>query len=139
MNGEFTSFTGGFGPVDGNHAQVRVLGSNTGAVRFVSSAFWGPSNEIAVLNGSTGSVGFESCLFNTWDANQTGAAAINVAGGDVLVRGCDFQSSHPGGQVLMSPGAGKVIVTENLIKGPLGVNGAGNAKLAIVQDNAPDS
>ena len=41
-NGEFTSFSGGFGPDTADHTQVVVSASNSGAVRFVNSAFWGP-------------------------------------------------------------------------------------------------
>ena len=108
VNGEFTSFSGGFGPDVADHTQVVVSPSNAGAVRFVSSAFWGPSHQIAKIAGK-GSVGFESCLFNTWDAKKDGRAAVQVYGGDVMVRGCDFQSAHPGGQVLLAPGTGKAI------------------------------
>lgn len=138
INGEFTSFSGGFGPDIADHTQVVVSDSNAGAVRFVNSAFWGPSNQIAKISG-TGSVGFESCMFNTWDAKNLGRAAIqSVGAGDLLVRGCDFQSSHPGGQVYLGPGSGKAIVTENLIKGVQNITDGG-AKLSIIKDNAPDS
>ena len=81
---------------------------------------------------------FSGCVFNSWDAANTKQPAIIVSGGDALVRGCDFQSSHPGGQLLATAGARKVIFTENLISGVLNVNTPG-AKLAIVKDNAPDS
>ena len=121
VNGEFTSFSGGFGPDVADHTQVVVAPSNAGAVRFVSSAFWGPSHQIAKIDG-TGSVGFESCIFNSWAAgNATGAAAIQVFGGDALVRGGDFQSSHPGGQVHLFAGAKKAIISENIAKGPWNV------------------
>lgn len=62
-NGEFTSFSGGFGPDVADHTQVVTTASNVGAVRFVNSAFWGPSNQIASIDG-TGSVGFNGCIFN---------------------------------------------------------------------------
>ena len=135
--GEFTSFNGGFGPDQGAHTQVVIAASNTGAVRIVNSAFWGPSNQIARAEG-TGSIGFESCIFNDWDAAKTGAPAISILGGDALIRGNDFQRAHAGGQVLLGAGAGKVIVTENLVSGPLGITNQG-AKLLINQNNAPDS
>lgn len=63
---------------------------------------------------------------------------MQVYGGDAMVRGNDFQTSHPGGQVLIGPGARKVIVTDNLMVGALNVPGQNNAKVAIVKDNAPD-
>jgi hypothetical protein len=135
-NGEFTSFSfGADTPQD--HTQIVVSKSNSGAVRFVSSAFWGPSHKIADISG-TGSVGFESCIMNEWDAKNTGQAALVVSGGDVQVRGCDFQRAHKGGQVLLLPGAGKAIVTDNLMTGAMNVTNAG-AKLLICQNNAPDS
>ena len=136
VNGEFTSFTGGFGPDVGGHTQIVVSGSNAGAVRFVSSAFWGPSNQIALING-TGSVGFESCLFNNWDVKNEGRAAINVFGGDILVRGSDFQTPHSGGQVLLGANVGKAIIAHNIIKGHLNVTDLG-AKVPIIKDNAAD-
>lgn len=135
-NGEFTSFSfGADTPQD--HTQIVVSKSNSGAVRFVSSAFWGPSHKIADISG-TGSVGFESCIFNEWDAKNTGQAALVVSGGDVQVRGSDFQRAHKGGQVLLLPGSGKAIVTDNLMTGAMNVTNAG-AKLLICQNNAPDS
>jgi hypothetical protein len=135
-NGEFTSFTFG---TDNNfdHTQVIVSSTNAGAIRFVNSAFWGPSHQIAKIAG-TGSVGFESCMFNTWDSAKTGQAAIQVSGGDVLVRGCDFQSDKIGGQVILASGTGKAIITENLIAGKLNVTNLG-AKKAVVVNNADDS
>ncbi len=136
VNGEFTSFSGGFGPDVADHTQLVVSASNKGAVRLVSSSFWGPSNQVATLAGS-GSVGFESCIFNTWDAIKQGRAAIQVAGGDVMVRGCDFQSAHPGGQVLLLPGANKAIVAHNIVTGPLNFTDLG-AKVPIIKDNAGD-
>jgi hypothetical protein len=135
-NGEFTSFSGTFGPDIADHTQVVVTASNAGAVRFVNSAFWGPSHQIAVING-TGSVGFEQCLFNTWDAKGTGAAAIQVYGGDVLVRGSDFQTAHLGPQVLLGPGTDRAIVSHNLIRGIANIANQG-AKVAVIKDNAAD-
>ena len=137
VNGEFTSFSGPFGPDVADHTQVIVSASNKGAIRFVSSAFWGPSNQIARISG-TGSVGFESSLFNTWDPHGLGRAAIQIDGGDLLVRGSDFQTHHPGGNVLLSNGTGKVIIAHNLVKGALNVTNLG-AAVAIVKDNADDA
>jgi len=140
VNGEFTSFSGGFGPDVADHTQVVVSPSNKGAVRFVSSAFWGPSHQIARING-TGSVGFESCLFNTWaaGANLTGdPAAIQVFGGSVFVRGGEFQSAHKGGQVFLGAGVKKAIVTENIAVGPWLVTDANPGGKRVVKDNLGD-
>ena len=117
VNGEFTSFSGGFGPDIANHTQVVVSSSNKGAVRFSTSAFWGPSYQIASIDGS-GSVGFDSCIFNSWAAgNFSQSPAIEVFGGNAMVRGSEFQSAHPGGQVHLFTGAKKVIVSENIAVG----------------------
>lgn len=89
-NGEFTSFSGTFGPDIADHTQVVVTASNAGAVRFVNSAFWGPSNQIAQIDG-TGSVGFDQCIFNQWDAVNQNRSAIQANSGNVFVRGCEFQ------------------------------------------------
>ena len=135
-NGEFTSFTFETdSPQD--HTQVVVGATNTGALRFVNSAFWGPSHKVSDIQGS-GSVGFDSCVFNAWDAQKTGQPAIILSGGDLQVRGCDFQSAHPGGQILLRAGSAKAIVTDNIMKGVLNITNAG-AKIAIIQNNAPDS
>jgi len=136
-NGEFTSFS--FGADDGaDHAEVVVTATNAGAVRFSNSAFWGPAHEVARIDGG-GSVGFESCVFSSWDARKAGrpAIALGAGGAALLVRGCDFQTAHAGGQLVAAPGAGKVIFTNNLITGALNVTDGG-ARLAIVKDNAPD-
>lgn len=179
-NGEFTSFTGGFGPDVADHtreceggegegrgggtvwgdrrqlarrrppqhprpvrhttsAEVVVTATNTGAVRFTNCAFWGPSNQIAHINGTgAGSVGFASCLFNAWDAVGQNRSAIQVYGGNVLVRGCEFQGGGRGKpQVLLAAGAGKAVVTDNIVDGPLGVVNQG-ARGAVVVNNLGD-
>ena len=113
--------------------------SNKGAVRFTSSAFWGPSHRIANISG-TGSVGFDACLFNFWDAAKTNASALHVYGGDVIVTASDFQMrpANGGGQVLLEATARKAIITNNLIAGPARITNNGCA-LAIVNNNAPDA
>lgn len=65
-NGEFTAFVSpdwidpASAPFD--PTEVVVGAANIGAVRFVNSAFWGPANRIAALEGS-GTVGFSDCTF----------------------------------------------------------------------------
>jgi hypothetical protein len=142
VNGEFTSFTHPGIDNIGANTQVVVSGGNKGAVRFTSCAFWGPGAAIAVINGtSTSSVGFDDCIFSTFDAQPNATrfpAAITLQGpGALLVRGCEFQSTHPGGQVLLADGSGKAIVKDNLITGPLNVTDLG-ARISIVKDNAAD-
>lgn len=127
-NGEFVSF---HGP---DPTMVRVGTNNTGSVRFVNSAFWGPCNQIAKIAGK-GTVGFSDCTFVHWDRNKEGRHAIQAEGGNLLVRGCEFQENKP--QVEIGPAVRKAVVTENLIKGKLRVanNGSG---VVILKDNASD-
>jgi hypothetical protein len=136
-NGEFTSFAGSFGPDVADHTQVVVTAANTGAVRFVNSAFWGPSNQIAKIEG-TGSVGFTSCVFRQWDAINQNRSAIQLYGGDLILSANEFQSPSAGKtQVLLAPFSGKAVITGNLIQGPLIMLNLG-AKKAVIENNVSD-
>lgn len=142
VNGEFTSFTHPGIDSVGANTQVVVTGTNTGAIRFDNCAFWGPGAAIATINGTkTSSVAFDDCVFNTFDAQKNETifpAAITLEGpGSLLVRGCEFQTAHAGGQVLLANGSGKAIVKDNLITGALNVTDLG-ARVAIIKDNAAD-
>jgi hypothetical protein len=127
-NGEFVSF---HGP---DPTMVRVGTNNTGSVRFVNSAFWGPCNQIAKIAGK-GTVGFSDCTFVQWDRNREGRHALQVEGGNLLVRGCEFQEDKP--QVEIGQAVRKAVVTENIIKGKLRVTNHGGG-VAILKDNASD-
>ena len=127
-NGEFVSF---HGP---DPTMVRVGTNNVGSVRFVNSAFWGPCNQIAKIAGE-GTVGFSDCTFVQWDRNQEGRHAIQAEGGNLLVRGCEFQADKP--QVEIGPAVRKAVVTDNLIKGRLRVANQSSG-VVILKDNASD-
>jgi len=115
-NGEFTSFVAAnFGTDHADPTQVVVSSSNTGAVRFTNTAFWGPSNQIAIIDGS-GSAGFTSCLFNYWDADSSGRYAIQAIGsGNLIVQGCEFQM--PGNQIYIADTMQRVSIVGNIITG----------------------
>ena len=123
-NGEFTAFLDpGFGNLSQGvvPTQIIVSASNTGAVRVVNSAFWGPSVHIARVEG-TGSMGFGDCIFSQWDADNTGAYAIQMNGtGSLSVRGCEFQ--QPSNQISMGERVDRAVIVGNLIKGSLKVTG----------------
>ena len=87
-NGEFVSF---HGP---DPTMVEVKASNTGSVRFVNCAFWGPCNQIAHVAGK-GTVGFGDCTFVQWDRKKAGVPALRAESGSLLVRGCEFQEDKP--------------------------------------------
>jgi len=116
-NGEFTSFVdSNFGVQKADSTQVIVTGSNSGSVRFVNSAFWGPSNQIAIVQGS-GTVAFSNCIFNYWDAKNKGNYALNFGGtGSVSVSGCDFQ--HSGNQISVASSVKRAVIVGNIINGP---------------------
>lgn len=127
-NGEFVSF---HGP---DPTMVRVGTNNTGSIRFVNSAFWGPCNQIAKIAGK-GTVGFSDCTFVHWDRNKEGRHAIQAEGGNLLVRGCEFQENKP--QIEIGLAVRKAVVTENLIKGKLRVANSSSG-VVILKDNASD-
>lgn len=127
-NGEFVSF---HGP---DPTMIRVGPNNSGSVRFVNSAFWGPCNQIAKIAGK-GTVGFGDCTFVQWDRRQEGRAALQVEGGNVLVRGCEFQENKP--QIELGSGVQRAVITGNLMHGPSRIinNSKGNI---VIANNAAD-
>eukprot|EP00605_Chrysophyceae_sp_TOSAG23-4_P002014 GSChrysophyteH1.ASY1.ANO1.2229.1 assembled CDS len=92
-NGEFTSFKDNTWLPDysavSNH--VVVADSNTGPVRFVNSAFWGPATHVADVGGS-GLVSFQSSEFVEWaEQDDQDAPAINLRSGKLQLVGNNFQ------------------------------------------------
>jgi len=110
--------------------QVVVNPSNRGSVRFVNTAFWGPSYHIAQISGS-GTVGFGDCTFCQWDAKNQGRYAITVNGtGNLLVRGCEFQ--QVGNQIQLGADVKKSVITGNIIQGALKIaDGGGKAVIGL--------
>ncbi len=127
-NGEFVSF---HGP---DPTMVRIGTNNVGSVRFVNSAFWGPCNQIAKIAGK-GTVGFNDCTFVQWDRNKEGRHALQVEGGNLSVRGCEFQENKP--QVSLAAGVRRAVISENIIKGKLSVANQSKGSV-ILKDNASD-
>jgi len=135
-NGEFTAFLDpGFGTKsDADSTQIVVSASNTGAVRIVNTAFWGPSHRVARIEGS-GSVGFGDCIFSQWDGGKKGYAAIAINGtGSLSVRGCEFQQDAA--QIEMGPQVRRAVIVGNLITGKQRISG--QAKSMQVGLNAAD-
>jgi hypothetical protein len=121
-NGEFVSF---HGP---DPTMVRVEQKNTGSVRFVNCAFWGPCNQIAKIAGR-GTVGFSDCTFVHWDHKNESRHALQVAGGTILVRGCEFQEDKP--QIELSEGVRRAVIADNVVKGKLRVTNKGKNTLSL--------
>ncbi len=127
-NGEFVSF---HGP---DPTMVRVGTNHVGSVRFVNSAFWGPCHQIAKIEGQ-GTVGFSDCTFVQWDSRKEGRHAIQVEGGSVLVRGCEFQADRP--QVELGPAVRRAVLTDNLIRGAARISNRSTGTV-IINNNAAD-
>jgi hypothetical protein len=108
-NGEFVSF---HGP---DPTMVRVEPTHSGSVRFVNCAYWGPCNQIAKIAGK-GTVGFSDCTFVQWDRKKEGRHALQVTGGTMLVRGCEFRENKP--QIELGEDVGRAVISDNLFNGP---------------------
>ena len=125
-NGEFTSF---HGP---DPTMVFVGTNNIGSVRFVNCAFWGPCDQIAKIAGR-GIIGFSDCIFDDWDHNNEGRAAIQAENGTVLVRGCEFHRNKP--QVELGEGVRRAVVSENVLRGGVQITNHSTHSV-IINDNA---
>jgi hypothetical protein len=125
-NGEFVSF---HGP---DPTMVRVEKANSGSVRFVNCAFWGPCNQIAKLDGR-GTVGFSDCIFMQWDNKKEGRAAVQAEGGTLLVRGCEFQQNKP--HLTLAEGVRRAVISENIINGKLSITNL-SQHAVIISNNA---
>ena len=127
-NGEFVSF---HGP---DPTMIKVEKTNTGSVRFVNCAFWGPSNQIAKIAG-TGTVGFSDCTLVQWGGKDGSRYAIQVQSGTVLIRGCEFQQNRP--HILLGKKVSRAIIAENLFEGPIRISNQsqGSVKIGLNSSN----
>ena len=123
-NGEFVSF---HGP---DPTMVRVEPGNSGSVRFVNCAFWGPCNQIAKISGR-GTVGFSDCTFVQWDREKKGLAALQANGGTLLVRGCEFRENKP--QIQLGEAIQRAIISENTVNGTVRIDN--QTKGTVVMSN----
>ncbi len=121
-NGEFVSF---HGP---DPTMIDVRGSNSGSVRFVNCAFWGPCNQIAKVAGN-GTVGFSDCTFVQWDRNREGRHAIQAKSGTVLIRGCEFRAARA--QIELGEAVRKAVITGNVFSGPARISNQAGERAAI--------
>ena len=124
-NGEFVSF---HGP---DPTMVRVESSNTGSVRFVNCAFWGPCHQIAKIDGR-GTVGFSDCTFVQWDSKNEGRAALQAQAGTVLVRGCEFRQNKP--QIELGEGVRRAVISDNIFTGKQRVENRSKAAVSIANN-----
>jgi hypothetical protein len=126
-NGEFVSF---HGP---DPTMVRVGTANTGSIRFVNCAFWGPCNQIAQLAGR-GTTGFSDCTFVQWDHKKEGRHALQATSGTLLVRGCEFRENKP--QIELGESVHRAVISDNIMTGKLRISNAGKVPLNITNNAA---
>jgi hypothetical protein len=122
-------------PCQFDPTEVCVTNTNKGAVRFANSAFWGPANQIAKIDGS-GTVGFADCTFTTWDGPHLNMSryAIQAEGtGTVLLTGNDFQ--YAGSQVSLGDDISRAVVSNNIIKGTIDIK-AKKSDSILINNNA---
>ena len=129
-NGEFVSFNGP------EPTMVRVTSTNKGSVRFNNCAFWGPCDRIAVVDGK-GTVGFSDCTFVQWGHREQETHAVDVAGGSVLIRGCEFREDKK--QVRLGPEVQRAIVSENLFKGTERITNESTGSVVITGNASSES
>jgi len=128
-NGEFVSF---HGP---DPTMIEVTPANTGSVRFVNCAFWGPCRQIARVAGK-GTVGFSDCTFVQWDSKKEGRHALQAQGGSLVVRGCEFRENKP--QIELGEQVRRAVITGNLITGQPRIANQSKGQV-VVSDNAADA
>ncbi len=124
-NGEFVSF---HGP---DPTMIEVSPTNTGSVRFVNCAYWGPCNQIARVAGR-GTVGFSDCTFVQWGGKERNRAALQIQSGTILVRGCEFRQDRP--QIELGKDVARVIITDNILTGSERISNQSQGKVQIAQN-----
>jgi len=118
------------GEFDGHHigasTQVVVAPHASGSVRFVNSAFWGPTEHNAVLKGD-GFVSFSDCYFSSdLDARD---AAVVVESGKVQVQNSTFDARSK------QHNPGHAFDAEDVRYQPPSIRLAPGAKSAIIRGN----
>jgi hypothetical protein len=126
-NGEFVSF---HGP---DPTMIEVAQSNTGSIRFVNCAFWGPCNQIAKIAGK-GTVGFSDCTFVQWGGKDGTRPAIQAQSGTVLIRGCEFRQDRS--HIQLAEQVTRAVIAENVFTGSQRIDNQskGNVQLGLNVD-----
>ena len=60
-------------------------------------------------------MGFGDCTFTHWDSKREGRRALQVMGGTVLVRGCEFRENKA--QVELGEKVRRAVITGNILTG----------------------
>ena len=108
-NGEFSSF--GLG----TKYEVATGPEFTGSIQFQNCSFWGPTKNIAFLQGQ-GTSSFDNCNFVRWSYQEAPQPAIDCFGGELSVTGCKFRAT--GAQVHLREAVQQAVFADNLCRGP---------------------
>jgi len=73
-------------------AVVHIMPSHSGVVQLSNCSFWGPHQEV-VLDEGPGTLSLSQCNFVQWDNGDTGAPAVDIRAGSVIVQGSRFGQS----------------------------------------------
>ncbi len=103
-NGQFVAFKGH------NPISVFVAPTCSGSVRLVNCAFWGPSIQNVVFQGS-GFLSLNDCYLSSGLRDHPGDALVEASSGRIQIRGCTFATCEP--SIHLKPGVVHAIVTGN--------------------------
>lgn len=112
-NGEFVSMNAD------DPIQIVVSKNNQGVLQLNNCAFWGPSNQIAKIEG-TGSVSFVQCNFHYWDHAKKELAAIEANGGNLIVSNCNFHQSKK--HIKLGKDHGSAVISGNITNGKIKID-----------------
>jgi hypothetical protein len=121
-NGEFVSMRAE------DPVEIIVGPGNNGAVQFNNCAFWGPSNQIAKIEGN-GSVSFVQCNFVHWDHDKKDLPAIEANGGSLTVQSSCFRRS--GKQVRLGPNHRSAVIFGNQMTGEIDIENESRCDVQI--------
>ena len=121
-NGEFVSMKAD------DPVEIIVGEENSGVIQLNNCAFWGPSNQIARIEGN-GSVSFVQCNFVHWDHAKKNLPAIQANGGSLMVQGCKF---HRGGKhIQLGKNQRSAVIFGNQTKGNIEIDNESQGDIQI--------
>jgi hypothetical protein len=119
-NGEFTAFSTKQWlptvPVN-QSSQVVISSTNTGPVKFVNSAFWGPSSSIARVEGSSVTT-FSGCQFVEWGEEtqgDRGLPAVAVKQGKLIITSSVFHQNKL--SIALDESVSQAVIQGNVFSG----------------------
>lgn len=126
-NGQFVAFLGD------DPIEIEIPSTNTGSVRLVNCAFWGPAAQ-NVVSHSQGFVSLSDCYFSSGRQTDSPRPLVEADNGRLQVRGCSFATTEPG--IALRKGLKHAIISEN--NGANGVSITNQiGDLAIIANNEP--